>query len=77
MTRRGTWLRPMVARAGLRAHYFPGHTPDDPFDGTEIARCGTPVSKLPPAAMRQAWRCPLGAPSTCWDCANGALEDAE
>lgn len=74
--RRGTWLRPMVNRAGLFSHYFPDHTTNTPFLGNEVALCGKGVLQLPPAAMRQDWRCPWTLPSTCQECV-AAIEVGE
>ena len=75
--RKGTWLRPMVRRQPLLAHYVPGHETDTPLEPDEYTRCEKRVDSLPAGAMLQDWRCPWDGEDTCQDCVQGLREDAE
>lgn len=75
--RKGTWLRPMVLRVPMLAHYLPGHELNEPVLGGEAARCGRMVYSFPPGAMRQDWRAPWSSPWTCKDCVEGLQADEE
>ena len=65
----------MVERDGMRAHYLPGHVLDAPVEPHELTRCHARVDRLPAGAMRQDWRCPWQADSTCKDCVAGLEAD--